>query len=418
MLGKYSLQKWQDESIPCRDRVLGGLKKNKRIIIIGAGPVGCYAASLLAKKGFDVEIYEEHPKIGRPVSCTGLVTKGILDIADIRKSFEKSLVNRINYAEIIAGKETKKGENRKIKAKIKVEDYIIDRAKFDEEIAKSAEKNGANLFLNHKFIGIDDDNLMLRNVKTKDIKKICRDSVKCVIAADGPGSIIAKLLNPGKKRRFYIGKQVLAKINHTRSSNKIFDKETFKVYLGDIYPKFFAWIVPEDENFARIGVGALKNINRHFDEIINLLKSEGYTLNIKETQAGLIPVYDADYKISGKIKGIRCYLVGDAAGHVKATTGGGIIPGLRCAKILANCIASEKKYEPKTVEKELKTHLFVRKILNRVSQKDYEDIIRMVGKQRVKKILSECDRDSIIQLLPKLIIAEPRLLKFGLKILF
>ncbi|MEM4264021.1 MAG: NAD(P)-binding protein, partial [Candidatus Woesearchaeota archaeon] len=42
------------------------------ISIIGAGPVGSFAAYLLAKAGFEVSIFEEHEKIGLPVQCTGL----------------------------------------------------------------------------------------------------------------------------------------------------------------------------------------------------------------------------------------------------------------------------------------------------------------------------------------------------------
>jgi geranylgeranyl reductase family protein len=374
---------------------------NKKIIIIGAGPIGCYTASLLAKKGYDVEVYEEHSEIGKPVSCTGLVTRSILKLPGLREIIEKSLVNKIKYAEINAGRQ---------KVNLKIDDYIIDRARFDKELAKNAVKNGAKIYLGFRFIDIRAGMLILRNTKTAKIKNLSTASLKCVIGADGPDSTIAKKLNPEKKRRYYIGKQVLAAGE--------FDSEAFKVYLGEVCPKFFAWIVPEDKKRARIGVAALRNPNQCLDRFISQLKDEGYNLNIKEIQAGLIPIYDADYRTTGRISNVRCYVIGDAAGHVKATTGGGIIPGLRYVKALVDCIASGKKYEPKNVEKELKTHLFVRKILNRFLQKDYEDAITMVRKQRIKNIFSEGDRDSVIKLLPRLIIAEPRLLKFGLKIMF
>ena len=37
------------------------------ITIIGGGPAGSYTGYLLAKKGFDVSIYEEHAEIGNPI---------------------------------------------------------------------------------------------------------------------------------------------------------------------------------------------------------------------------------------------------------------------------------------------------------------------------------------------------------------
>ena len=42
------------------------------ISIIGAGPAGSYLASLLRKE--EVEVFEEHDKIGLPVQCTGITT--------------------------------------------------------------------------------------------------------------------------------------------------------------------------------------------------------------------------------------------------------------------------------------------------------------------------------------------------------
>ena len=38
------------------------------VIVVGAGPAGCYAASLLGEKGFDVHVIEEHPVVGR-IAC-------------------------------------------------------------------------------------------------------------------------------------------------------------------------------------------------------------------------------------------------------------------------------------------------------------------------------------------------------------
>ena len=45
-----------------------------KIVIIGAGPIGCYAAYLLAKEGYCVDIYENHSYVGSPIQCTGLLT--------------------------------------------------------------------------------------------------------------------------------------------------------------------------------------------------------------------------------------------------------------------------------------------------------------------------------------------------------
>ena len=62
------------------------------ISIIGAGPAGSHLAYLLAKKGQEVNIYEDHKSIGNPVQCTGLVTDSIHQILKLPK---KVIVNKI-----------------------------------------------------------------------------------------------------------------------------------------------------------------------------------------------------------------------------------------------------------------------------------------------------------------------------------
>ena len=43
------------------------------ILVVGGGPAGLYAAQRLAVHGLQVRVLEEHPTIGLPVHCTGIV---------------------------------------------------------------------------------------------------------------------------------------------------------------------------------------------------------------------------------------------------------------------------------------------------------------------------------------------------------
>lgn len=52
------------------------------VAIIGAGPVGGYAARLLREQGISVHIFEEHNEIGRPFQCAGLVNPGAIEMID------------------------------------------------------------------------------------------------------------------------------------------------------------------------------------------------------------------------------------------------------------------------------------------------------------------------------------------------
>ena len=54
------------------------------IDIIGAGPAGNYLAYLLAKD-HEVNVHEEHAKIGTPIQCTGILTSHLHDLIKISK---------------------------------------------------------------------------------------------------------------------------------------------------------------------------------------------------------------------------------------------------------------------------------------------------------------------------------------------
>ncbi|MCD6461253.1 MAG: FAD-dependent monooxygenase, partial [Thermoplasmata archaeon] len=53
------------------------------VAVVGAGPVGSFLASRTAEMGFSTVMLEEHPSIGKPVECAGLVTERALRIPGI-----------------------------------------------------------------------------------------------------------------------------------------------------------------------------------------------------------------------------------------------------------------------------------------------------------------------------------------------
>ena len=109
------------------------------------------------------------------------------------------------------------------------------------------------------------------------------------------------------------------------------------------------------------------------------------------------------------------FLVGDAAGVCKNTTGGGIITGLWSAKILADSIINGKNYSRmlSPLRHELWLHKLLRNMLDRFSDKDYNNLVRWMNSPRVKKVLKAYPREFPSRFLWRLVLANPRLLSFG-----
>ncbi len=347
------------------------------ISIIGAGPAGSYLASLLAKK-HNVEIFEEHKEVGKPFQCTGIVTSSIQDYIKLPK---KLVLTKIKNIDVYPPDKTK------LSFKLKNPDLIIDRIGFDKFLANKAVKSGAKLNLNHKYIKNNTKEIELKSKKKK---------FTHLIGADGPFSQVAKNNNLYKEREFMTGYQ--ARINHKQ------DPETVEVWLGI---GSFAWIVPENNKIVRIGLVTKEDPKPLFNKLLKLknIKSP----KIHNYQSGLIPIYNPKQQV----KKDNIYLVGDSATQVKASTLGGIIPGLRAAHKIKQSIENNKPYTNK--DKELYTHLKISQIMGKFKENNYNTLLKDLSKS--KHLIESIDRDNISKIVPKLLLTNPKLIKYSLKLI-
>ncbi len=363
------------------------MKPDTMISVIGSGTIGSYAAYLLAKQGEEVKLYEEHEKIGIPCHCTGIVTSYLQDIIKLPK---KLIVNKLRHVKVVApnGKSIVLGSK----------DIVLDRIGFDVFLAEKAAKEGAEIVYGHRFEEIKDNKMIFKN--NNEIKKIKSDMI---VGADGPDSRV----------RNYVYKKQISKWIGVQTVQKAeYEKDTFEVYFGnDLCPEFFAWVVPESEESAIVGLATKKTPSIFFERFMKMRFGEDYKQNILSWRGGMIPEYDKDIATQ---KG-NIFLVGDAATHVKATTGGGIIPGMRAAEALADSIKNKKDYNKewrKKVGKDLWMHLKIREILNRFSDEDYNYLIELMEQERISSMLSKHEREYPSQFMAKMLLKEPRFLYF------
>ncbi|HHE36416.1 MAG TPA: NAD(P)/FAD-dependent oxidoreductase [Candidatus Woesearchaeota archaeon] len=354
------------------------------ITIIGGGPVGCYLASLLADD-FEVRVYEEHSRVGLPVQCTGIVTQGIYRFIPKKNDF---VINQAENVRVFAP------NNKHLKLRLGRPDLIINRTRFDEYFYNKARRKGVKFFFNHRFTSLTKAYVLLKDLKSRRIKK---KEFSCLIGADGPLSSVANNTGLIKHREYFVGLQAVIK----KKNNNIID----------FYPskQGFGWAVPENKNTLRVGVASRANPKECFK---NLLKK--YKGRILSKQGGLIPLFNPYSAFSKK----NVFLVGDAAGFVKATTGGGIIPGLISAEILAYALKHNLSYNAGIylhLYPSLWLHLKLRQLMNSFTSKDWNQLIKNLDNHQAKKVLGETSRDDLFKLLFSLLTRNPGIIKHGLK---
>jgi geranylgeranyl reductase family protein len=378
------------------------------ITIIGAGPIGSYAAYLLAKSGHDIDVYDQKKEIGFPVQCSGILTSdfdrfGLSLPGDVLlNTFQKIEINSCH-----------KGNNPgKNNLSIRQKDYLLSRSRFDLYLADLARSAGARYHLQHQFIGREGNNLLIKNIPKGITLRLNPDFI---LAADGPLSPVAKSfgLYPSKRIN-HLGIQAVVTGN--------FDSLSIKTYFAPQFsPDFFAWVVPESPSSARIGLISDKNPRLYLENFLGFLRNEPSfsfsSLEIREVQAGLIPLYSPQQRLYHD----NCFLLGDAAGFVKATTLGGIVPGMAQAQILINCLNRHKtKLKIKQdylrslrpLRRDLWLHLQVHRLLGRFSHSDWNKLLQYSSQKRIIQLLERYTRDHPLPLFALALLKEPRYLRF------
>ncbi len=395
--------------------------ENYDVVIIGGGIAGAATAIDLAKQNYNILILEEHREVGRPVQCAGLVTPRISDIIPNlpKKDF---ILNKVRGAVIYSPS----GKELIIDAK-KTKALVIDRTKLDSSILSLAMRTGGMLELGAKAIGAKYNNNGIAVTVYKN-GKISVVTCKLLIGADGVQSQVAQWF--GLKRP----KTILSGFGAELTGVDI-DPRFVEIYIGNsVAPNFFSWVIPK-ANFqtnsglpARVGLICTKAPKTAFQYYQQLFKHKilGPKLgNAKPTQyiAGGIPIGPLQKSFHDNLM-----LVGDAAGQVKPTSGGGIYTSLLCAKhcseaatlalekndCSAKILKSYQRAWMGELGKELKHGMRLYKVFMHLRDDQLEEGFRLLSDPEIVDIISKRgDIDYPSNITKTLFKRVPQLLKFA-----
>ena len=193
------------------------------------------------------------------------------------------------------------------------------------------------------------------------------------------------------------------------------DSRTTKVWFEVEDTPYFYWLIPRNRNQAVVGLISEQSAN-----IKTLLDGFLAQHNFKPLsfQSGHAALHDGKSPSDFLVGDLPVMLVGDAAGQVKVTTVGGTVTGFMGARDAAGMILGANHRQSRLkVKWELDLHHLIRRLLDQMIPRDYDDLIEMLTPS-VTKFLSQHDRDNMRAHFWKLAVLQPRFIPLGLKLLF
>ncbi len=343
------------------------------MVTVGAGVAGCEAALEAAKKNARVLLLEEHPQVGLPSHCSGVVSLKGLELLGLeaRSSFSQKLIHGARFY-------PPRGEPIEVRKKDPVA-LILNRMKLDQFLAKQAMAAGVDLRAKtraSKFERTPDGDLLTLG----DGSKI---GARIVIDASGAGSRLpeqAGLQSPDWT-------QILPGLQYELVDMKE-QGDLVELFFGSKKaPGFFAWSIPTGKNSARVGLASKKgNVKKFLDDLV---KEQWPKATVDATKSGSVLV-------AGPMA--RCWspgfvVVGDAAGQVKQTTGGGIVIGGYCGKLAGAAAASAASHSGIDSER------FLRSYDNEWREKFGSDLRKMSLARKMFASLSDETLDRLFSVL-------------------
>ncbi len=376
------------------------------VVVVGGGPAGCMAAKYAAKEGASTLILEEDAEIGEPVQCAGLISKRAIEESEIKNG--SSFINcELKGAIIHSHSYELKIESPSPEKRA----FAIKRDIFDKELAEAALNEGADIILKSKVKSVKGkgggSKLTLMAATTgAHVKGEKEIKAKVVIGADGARSVVAKIAGLNVTKNFLNCVQIEGGYEIEEAFAEIFVGKTTA-------PGFFAWVIPIDENTARIGLCIDKRFSPHPNPLLflktNLSEHPIIAKKYKGTQsnftAGTIPIpggagFWHKQRIAKMVNGTGVLLVGDAAAQVKPITGGGVYYGMKCGKIAGKTAAKAcsegamevlREYEKgcrEEIGKEIAFGQKVHRLRCALSDDDFDTICHALSKYDMMQLIT------------------------------
>lgn len=382
------------------------------VIVVGAGPAGSATARDIARAGFRVALLENHHQVGTPLHCSGLVTPRTLALA--------AVADGIVHRHITGAFIHSPGKRKLAIGGGRTRALVMDRIQFDKLLAEQAQAAGADLLLGTRFIAAErsGDGIDITCHRGNNTLTL---SGKLLVGADGVRSQVARWLGLPPPPEIINGLGGVARL-------KVEREEFVEVFVGNqMAPGWFGWIIPATDGRVRIGIGTANGVKPVYAlrEMLSTFSHRFEGIEIETLTGGGIPI-----GMPGPSFADNVMLVGDAAGQVKPTSGGGIYMSLvgarHCAQTAIAALeqgdlsrAYLSRYEKawqREIGAELERGRDLRRVFLSLKDEDFEQLLALLDTPELQRLIARYgDIDFPSSLFVQLVYAAPSLLRLFLR---
>ncbi|MFY8352277.1 NAD(P)/FAD-dependent oxidoreductase [Pseudoalteromonas sp. SSM20] len=316
------------------------------VVVIGAGPSGAVASSLLNKQGKQVIVLERETfprfSIGEsllPQCMTYLAEAGLVD-----SLHEKADALGFQFKNGAAFE--KSGEHTFFDFTDKFTEgpgttYQVKRADFDKLLADGAAEQGVAIRYQHTVLEVTEHAEYMRLMVIDDSGETYTIEAKFVLDASGFGRVLPRLLDLEKPSKFPVRSSYFTHVEDNIDDAN-FDRNKILITVHPTHPDVWYWLIPFSDGTASVGVVIEPNKvispEREHDAIlfdyINQVPNLSRLLkNAKAiAPARQIKGYSADVT---RLHGERFALLGNAGEFLDPVFSSGVTIALRSACLIA-----------------------------------------------------------------------------------
>ncbi len=382
---------------------------NYDAVVIGAGPAGSSFAREAAKGGLNVVVVDKKKDLGSPVRCGEGI--GMHWIDDLGLKINEGVGYKIDGAAVYApdGREL-------VISNPETKGYVVERKIFDKHIAISAARAGAHFMPKTMVTGLVKDGDAIAGVKVLHDGEEFELRAPLVVSAEGMEAKIAReagfnaQANPNEVDTCYEYEMVNVEC-----------RRLIELYFGnELAPRGYVWVFPKGDDYANVGIGVGGNTGADPKALLDQFIAS----NARFAKAEPIEVKGGIISVGAPIDSFvkdNFLVIGTAAHQVDPIHGGGIGLAIEAGEIAAKHVIaacekqdySEAALKPYEVEwrelqgPKLAKRLKLSKVLEQLSDKDFNHIFREIGQSDLLKVL-DSDFKAVAA---KILLKRPTLIK-------